>query len=101
MGPPRGKLRHLRRPRAADESGALVRVGLMRRYWHSTRWLSAFLASGARHSVEHFAFHEGSAFSWPAESDYYIRREPPGGGNLLDMGSHVLDLALSWFGDVA
>src|SRR2546423_512035 len=85
---------------AARAGGSVVWVGLMRRHWHATRWLEAFLDSGARSEVRSFDCREGWGFEWPAESDYFLRRDAAG-GVLLDMGSYVLDLVLAWFGQVA
>jgi predicted dehydrogenase len=86
---------------AAEASGSVVCVGLTRRHWHASRWLAAFMDAGARAEVEFFDWREGFGFGWPAETDYFIRNDDGGGGALLDMGSHTVDLMLMWFGEVA
>src|SRR5438552_10737474 len=41
---------------------------------------------------------EGGPFDWPVASYRYFSRSEAGGGVLLDIGTHCLDLLIWWFG---
>jgi predicted dehydrogenase len=84
---------------AATAGHAALTVVHMRRYGHAVNWITELLASGFVNGARSFDIREGFIYGWPAVSDYAVRRETGVGGVLLDLGPHVLDLALSWFGD--
>ncbi|HEU5403680.1 MAG TPA: Gfo/Idh/MocA family oxidoreductase [Terriglobales bacterium] len=79
----------------------VLAVGLMRHFWYSLRWVKSLLDSGGLGRVESFDFREGSIYDWPIASDFMFRKEKAGGGALIDVGAHTLDLLLWWLGDVA
>lgn len=85
---------------AAKEGGAVLAVGLMRRFLHAARWVKAVIDSGLIGKIESFDFQEGNVYNWPVASDFFFRKESAGGGVLIDMGAHTLDLLLWWLGDV-
>ncbi|WP_052667085.1 NAD-dependent epimerase/dehydratase family protein [Nitriliruptor alkaliphilus] len=58
------------------------------------------LTSGLLGPVGEIRIAYGAGVGWPAATDHLLRREMAGGGTLLDLGSHVLDLVVGWFGDV-
>ena len=86
---------------AAETTGAVLMVGLRRRYLHVSQWVAQTLAADALGEIESFDFSEGYVFGWPTVSDSFWRRDLAGGGVLLDIGAHVLDQLLWWFGPVA
>lgn len=86
---------------AARRSGAVLAVGLMRRFLHSARWTAALIQSGLLGEIQSFDIREGDLYGWRAASDSFVRRSSAGGGVLMDTGAHVLDLLLWWLGDVA
>jgi predicted dehydrogenase len=49
--------------------------------------------------VVSFDFREGSIFNWPAQSDSFFRKDIAGGGVLMDIGVHALDLLIWWLGE--
>lgn len=86
---------------AAEERGLALRVGLLRRYLHGTRWLKALLDAGVLGTITRFDIREGFVFNWATSSDALLKRELAAGGVLMDTGAHTLDLLLWWLGDVA
>jgi predicted dehydrogenase len=86
---------------AAEVGQAVLAVGLMRRFLHSTHAARWVLQQGLLGQLQRFDFQEGNVFNWPMQSDFLLRRETAGGGVLFDTGAHTLDLLLYWLGDVA
>lgn len=84
--------------RAASDAGALLAVGLIRRFYGSSRVVKQVLESNLLGDIMSFDFREGFNYNWDAVSDYAFRKEA-GGGVLADCGAHVLDLLLWWLGD--
>lgn len=86
---------------AAGRGKATVTVGQMRRFSPAVAAAKALLDYGVVGRVKSFEILEGNVFSWPAASDYFLKKETSGGGVLIDTGAHTLDMVLWLFGDVA
>src|SRR3954468_19830508 len=84
---------------ASERSGATLAVGLLRRFGPSLRYTKEVLESGMLGTIRSFDVREGSIFRWPVQSAAMF--SPQSGGVLADIGTHVLDLLLWWFGDAA
>ena len=84
--------------RVADESGAILAVGLLSRWLAVGRYVKRLLERDLLGRIESFEIREGLIYDWPAASDFTLRREM-GGGVLADTGGHVLDVLLWWLGD--
>jgi predicted dehydrogenase len=84
---------------ASARSGALLAVGLLRRFAPTLRWTKDALDSGLLGRVHSFSVREGLVFRWPVKSPAMFH--PSCGGVTADLGAHVLDLLLWWFGDCA
>lgn len=84
---------------AAESSGAVLAVGLLRRFWRSTQKAKQIIDSGLLGNIQSFDFREGNVYSWPVASDSLFRRDT-GGGVLFDTGAHTLDSLLWWLGDI-
>ncbi|PYJ53125.1 MAG: hypothetical protein DME82_14800 [Verrucomicrobia bacterium] len=86
--------------RAAHESGKTLATGFNHRYFPAIRFLQRTLADGAIGKLDHvraFAGHEGlSQFRAPWEHDKAVI----GGGALMDVGIHLIDLTAYILGDV-
>ncbi len=85
---------------AAEESGAVLAAGLMRRYIRLNRWVKDAIAAGRIGRVLSFDVREGFVYNWPVASDFFFRKEAAGGGVLMDTGAHTLDTLIWWLGDV-
>jgi predicted dehydrogenase len=85
---------------AAASSRARFAVGLVRRFLDIADWTKALIEEGVLGTVQSFDFREGAVFDWPVTSPSFWRRDLAGGGVLMDIGPHVLDLVLWWLGDV-
>ena len=86
---------------AAEESKAVLAVGLMRRFIRNAQWVNAALDADLLGPIESFDFREGVIYDWPVASAFFFHKETAGGGVLIDTGAHTLDLLLWWMGDVA
>jgi predicted dehydrogenase len=83
---------------AARTAGVPFSVGMVRRFYPNAHLVKQIIAAGVLGRVEQFDWREGYVFGWPVASDFMFRRSA-GGGLMGDLGSHVLDLLLWWFGD--
>jgi predicted dehydrogenase len=87
--------------RAAADAGRPLAVGLLRRFFPATRAIKTMLDQGVIGSIRHFRCFEGGTFRWPVRSSSYFERATSGGGVLMDLGPHLLDLLLWWLGPPA
>lgn len=83
----------------ANESGLALAVGHFRRFFPAIRLIKAVVATQALGAARSFDFLEGGPFTWPATSAALFQKQTAGGGVLLDIGAHVLDLVVWWFGE--
>lgn len=83
---------------AADAGRAVLAVGHLRRFFHSSRFVKRSLESSLLGRILSFDAREGTVYSWPAASDFTFRADA-GGGVLFDQGAHTLDTLLWWLGD--
>ena len=87
--------------KAAHESGKTLATGFNHRYFPAVRFLTRTLADGVIGKLDHvraFAGHEGlSQFRAPWEYDKAVI----GGGALMDVGIHLIDLTAYILGDVS
>lgn len=84
---------------AARQSGAVLAVGLVRRFQWAYRWVKALLGGDLLGPIERVDVSEGGVFDWPVTSAFFLNRDAAGGGVLADAGVHALDALLWWFGD--
>ena len=82
----------------AERHGAVLAVGLVRRWYDASRWVKDCLTAGDLGPIVSVDAREGAVFNWQVVSDATFRRSM-GGGVLADIGVHVLDLLVWWLGD--
>lgn len=79
--------------------GTVLAVGHFRRFFASTRLLGDLLEHGLCGRPLSFTAEEGFVYAWGSASAFWLDRARAGGGVLIDLGSHVLDQLLVWFGE--
>ncbi len=82
----------------AERSQRILALGMLRRCFPATRMLRELIRSGVIGAVRSFRCFEGGPFDWPVRSPSYFTRAASGGGVLMDIGVHTLDLLGWWFG---
>lgn len=86
---------------AAREAGRLLGIGHFKRFFPATRQIRELIEAQTFGRLVDFHFFDGGKFGWPAQSRTLFDRQAGGGGVLIDIGVHALDLALWWFGEPA
>jgi predicted dehydrogenase len=84
---------------AAHRHQRILAVGLLRRFYANVQFTREVIQNQTLGAIKSFTIQEGGPFDWPARSDSFFRRKTAGGGVLLDLGVHVLDLVIHWFGE--
>lgn len=84
---------------AAVETKRLLSVGLFRRFFPTSRLVHELVTGGALGQPVSFEWMEGGPFNWPAASPSFFQKSASPGGVFADIGTHVLDLLLWWFGE--
>jgi predicted dehydrogenase len=84
---------------AEREGGAVLQIGLMKRFAHGARAIEEALDGGRIGAVSAVSVDWGVEFDWPLASDAGMAPGASGGGVLMDFGSHLLDLLCWWFGE--
>ncbi len=86
--------------KAAEENDAILQVGFMYRFCNGARVVKHFIDKGLLGKLQNFSLESGFIYDWPISSGFILNKEQAGGGELMDIGSHMLDLLLWWIGDV-
>jgi predicted dehydrogenase len=87
--------------KASDETGCMLAVGHFRRFFPATKMVKNILDAGLLGAVGSFRFLDGENYMWPAQTASPFKRAEAGGGVLIDIGAHTIDLLLWWLGEVA
>jgi predicted dehydrogenase len=84
---------------AVRRTGAIVRVGYNHRYHRALREARAIFESGALGQLMFLRGRYGHGGRPGYETEWRAKPELSGGGELLDQGSHLIDLARWFLGD--
>ena len=84
----------------AQKKNRLLGVGMNRRFADSHTLLRLTLEQGLLGAVDGYDWEWGGSFDWRANSGFYFSRGLAGGGALIDLGVHLLDSVVDWFGPV-
>jgi len=84
--------------KTAKEKKKKLAVGMTRRYFKINQELKQKLDNGELGKIKSFEYEEGFIFSWPLKTTYVFDKQRAGGGVLMDMGSHVMDLIIWLWG---
>jgi len=82
---------------AAKDNRVVLTVGLFRRLLPAVRLFRAAVDAGHVGDPVRIVAEVGDAYTWTLTTLAGMRRQEAGGGMLIDMGSHVLDLLLYIF----
>lgn len=85
---------------AAAAKGVALQVGLMYRFCNGARLLKRAVEEGWLGRLRSFSLESGLVYDWPVTSRFIFSKDQAGGGELVDIGSHTLDLLLWWLGEV-
>lgn len=89
--------------KAAEDTGKILMVGFTHRYMKHNQVTKQLLDEGAigKPFMIRVRFaHDGPYKSWVATTDWFFRPEKAGGGALLDMGIHALDICRYMLGEI-
>lgn len=82
----------------AAAKGVTLAVNQTRRFIPAAQEIGRILASGELGWPVTVKANEGDKFDWPAATPSMFGARSGGRGLLLDIGAHVFDLMVSWFG---
>jgi predicted dehydrogenase len=87
--------------KAANRTGRVLAVGMVRRFYWADRYVNDLLMNGALGPVLSFSSENGYPFEWPSASRFILSKSEAGGGVLMGLGSHVLDTLFWCLGEPA
>jgi len=82
--------------RARSDTGKVLMIGFQRRFGNEAQYLKRFIDSGAMGQIYHAKATWVRRRGIPGLGGWFTTRSKSGGGALIDIGVHVLDLVL-WF----
>ncbi len=84
---------------AARSARGLLSIGLFRRFLPAAQTIHRLLSLQLLGDITSFEFSEGGLFNWPVQSSQYFKKSTAQGGVLIDIGVHLIDLMIWWFGE--
>jgi len=81
----------------AKKNGVKLAVAHIRRFYPSSQAIWKIIKDRQLGKVVSFDCQEGVVFNWPTTSGFLFDREKAGGGVLMDIGIHLVDLLMWWF----
>lgn len=86
---------------ASEKAKKTLGVSLPLRFSPANQFVKYMIENRHLGDIQSCVVHYGSVFRWPVKTDSILRKSITGGGSLIDLGPHILDLLLWWFGDVS
>ena len=84
---------------AAEASGKVMMIAFNRRFRQDVLWLKRRIASGALGRIYYAKAFWMRRAGIPRLGSWFVSKEQAGGGPLVDLGVHVLDMALFMLGE--
>ncbi len=84
---------------AARASGRVLMVSFDKRYRGDVQWIKQYIDSGAIGRIYYAKAHWMRRAGIPQLGSWFVSKEQAGGGPLIDLGVHVLDIALYLMGE--
>lgn len=85
---------------ACEKSNAKLMISHQRRFMSNILFAKKMIDNGSLGDITEYNCNVGAKFRWPTQTGFYFKKEEAGGGVLIDMGVHVIDLLLWFFSDV-
>ena len=85
--------------RCAAENNVQLGIGNVRRFYWVNQRIKELISSKTLGNLVSFHIQEGFAHYWPTTTGFYFDKKRSGGGVLMDIGAHVLDLLMWWLED--
>lgn len=85
--------------RLAKARSLTLTVALVRRFFPAVKKIKEIITTGTLGALTGFDFREGTVFSWPTVTGFTFQKAKAGGGVLMDIGVHLLDLLFWWIDD--
>ena len=85
--------------KVAKENNTLLAVGLFRRYLPVALTIKQLITDKTFGDVKSFYLCEGMKFDWPIKSPFIAKDKKSHSGVLFDLGVHLVDLMVWWFGE--
>jgi predicted dehydrogenase len=85
--------------RMAKARSLTLTVAHVRRFYPAVKKIKEIITAGTLGALTGFDFREGTVFSWPTVTGFIFDKEKAGGGVLMDIGVHLLDLLFWWIDD--
>jgi len=86
---------------AEARASATLHVGHNRRFLAINAWLRRLVLERPLGDLQRVTLQEGVVDFWQASTDTHLRRESAGGGVLLGIGVHALDVLRWWLGELS
>lgn len=86
--------------KAQKDSGGSVFVAHMRRFLAVNQWVRDLVISGELGAIVSVTAEEGTVYCWEGATAGHFRPETAGGGVLVDIGVHTLDILSWWLGSL-
>lgn len=84
---------------AAERHGRVLMIGFNRRYRGDVMWLKRHIDSGALGTIYYAKAFWMRRAGIPRIGSWFVNHQQSGGGPLVDLGVHVLDMAMFLLGD--
>tara|TARA_B100000780_G_scaffold254099_1_gene202022 strand:+ start:14383 stop:15393 length:1011 start_codon:yes stop_codon:yes gene_type:complete len=78
---------------------SIVAVGHVRRYYQNNIFIKQLISNNTFGKVTEVQFEEGYYVKGFQETDTFVNKSKSGGGVLIDLGPHLIDLLFWWFGE--
>jgi predicted dehydrogenase len=85
--------------KVAEETGKILMVSFDKRYRGDVQWIKEYIDSGALGKIYYAKAHWMRRQGIPRLGSWFVSKEMAGGGPLIDLGVHVLDIAMYLMGE--
>src|SRR5262245_63404588 len=83
---------------AQKDRKVLLNVGYTRRFGYGVRFVRRAVRENLLGTITGFSVEDGYPFNWKSTGAEFRLNRAGGGGVLLDLGCHVFDMTMFWFG---